>query len=473
MARLRSLALLTAVLFAAGSGRAFAHASERGHVLLLPTGYYLAGGVAAVVASFLALTLVPAGFLDKVARRRLWLFSLPVNARAVVSLLSFLFFAALVLAGFIGSRDPLSNPLPLFVWTLLWVGLTLVSGLIGNVWHWINPWYGPWRLVLALSGGAGKRLPLLRLPRALGQWPAVATLAAFAWFELVDPAPDDPTRLAAIVSIYWLSTFAGILLFGYGSWTLRVDFLSHFFAVISHLSIVGTRSDGDRRHLFLRLPGARAADASPRPPGGVAFLLLSLASVSFDGFMRTFTWLGWIGVNPLEFPGRTALILPDTIGLIGMFLVLSAVFLSAVFLGERIVGGRDTARAASLLIWSIVPISLAYHFAHYLSALLVNGQYFWVALSDPFGRGWNWLGAAHDHIHAGVVLGAEAAWMLWNVQAFAIILGHVLAVAIAHLIAFRMHGSSRKATLSQVPLALLMVGYTLFGLWLLSTPSAG
>jgi hypothetical protein len=125
------------------------------------------------------------------------------------------------------------------------------------------------------------------------------------------------------------------------------------------------------------------------------------------------------------------------------------------------------------LIWSIVPIALAYHFAHYLSALLVNGQYFWVALSDPFSRGWNWLGAAHHHVHAGIVLGAEAAWTSWNLQAFAIIVGHVLAVAIAHLIAFRMHGSSRKATLSQIPLAVLMVAYTLFGLWLLSTPSAG
>src|SRR5690606_29392486 len=133
--------------------------------------------------------------------------ALPVNARAIVSLLSFLFFAALALAGFIGSRDPLSNPLPLFVWTIMWVGLTLVSGVIGNVWNWINPWYGPWRLMLRLCGGTGRKLPLLRLPRAVGRQPAVAMLLAFAWFELVDPAPDDPTRLAAIVSIYWVFTF--------------------------------------------------------------------------------------------------------------------------------------------------------------------------------------------------------------------------------------------------------------------------
>ena len=52
----------------------------------------------------------------------------------------------LVAAGLLGSRDPLSNPLPLTVWTLLWVGLTLVQGVLGNLWEWINPWLGPYWL---------------------------------------------------------------------------------------------------------------------------------------------------------------------------------------------------------------------------------------------------------------------------------------------------------------------------------------
>ena len=69
---------------------------------------------------------------------------------------------ALVAAGFLGSRDPLSNPLPLTVWTLLWVGLTLVQGIFGNLWAWINPWYGPYWLARRL----GLPSPLLRLPRA-------------------------------------------------------------------------------------------------------------------------------------------------------------------------------------------------------------------------------------------------------------------------------------------------------------------
>ncbi|TJV08141.1 MAG: hypothetical protein E5Y16_38860, partial [Mesorhizobium sp.] len=54
---------------------AFAHASDRGHVLLLPTGYYVAGGALAVAASFLVLALLPSDFPDRFWRRRLPLFA--------------------------------------------------------------------------------------------------------------------------------------------------------------------------------------------------------------------------------------------------------------------------------------------------------------------------------------------------------------------------------------------------------------
>ena len=103
-----------------------------------------------------------------------------------------------------GSRDPLSNPLPLTVWTLLWVGLTLVQGVLGNLWAWINPWYGPAWLARRL----GLSTPMLRLPRSVGCWPAVILFAGFAWFELIDPAPDDPSRLAAIVLAYAAANLA-------------------------------------------------------------------------------------------------------------------------------------------------------------------------------------------------------------------------------------------------------------------------
>jgi hypothetical protein len=92
-------------------------------------------------------------------------------------------------------------------------------------------------------------------------------------------------------------------------------------------------------------------------------------------------------------------------------------------------------------------------------------------MSDPFALGWNLFGTANMQVGAGVVMGSEAAWTIWNLQAGAIILGHVMAVVIAHMLAHRLHPEPRRAALAELPLTVLMIGYTVFGLWLLSTPT--
>ncbi len=464
--RIAKIAALPALLAAFMPGEALAHASERGHVLLLPTGYYSIGGALAVAASFLVLALVPPRLLTGIWSKELVLFPLRAEAKIVTSLLSFLFFAILVAAGFWGSRDPLSNPLPLTIWTLLWVAMALVQGLLGDAWAWLNPWYGPCRLVARFRRNDAP----LALPQRLGMWPAVVLLLAFAWFELVYPAPDDPERLARAAGPYWLATFIAMLVFGHEQWSRRGEFLSVFFRVLSHFALLGR---DERGRLTLRWPGARLLETGPLPKSGVAFVLLALSSVSFDGLTHTFFWMGILGVNPLDFPGRTAVMAPNTIGLLASFAVLGAVFMLAVRLGDALAGqtGRDD--SAGLLVWSIVPIALAYHLAHYLAAMMVDSQYALVALSDPFALGWNLFGTAHLHVEAAITSGAGAAWVLWNIQAGAIVAGHVLAVLVAHALACRLYGDARRATFSQLPLTLLMIGYTVFGLWLLATPSAG
>lgn len=447
------------------SGPALAHAADRGFVMLLPTGYYVAGGAAAVGASFLVLALVPPAPLDRLARMRIALLRIPFDGRALTSLLSFATVCALLFAGVAGSRDPLSNPLPLVFWTVWWVGLTLAVGVFGNLWRWLEPWYGPYRAISAVV----PRLAPSVLPARIGYLPAIILFLAFAWFELVYPSPDDPYRLAFVLAGYWLFNFAGMLVFGHTAWASRVECFSVFFSMIARLSPFERGTDG---LLSLRMPGAKAADSEPLPLSGALFLLLALSTVSYDGLMRTFAWLGLIGVNPLEFPGRSAIMAENTLGLLAAFAVLSGLFLASVRLGEALAGRRDGMReAAGALVWSILPIALAYHFSHYLVSLVLNGQYALAAISDPLSRGWNLFGTAGYHVVAGATAGAQSAWVVWNLQAAAIIGGHVLAVAMAHVTAFRLHRDRRRAALAGLPLAVLMVGYTVFGLWLLSTPT--
>ncbi len=465
-----SRAFLTGVALCAAAGEALAHASERGHVLLLPTDYYLFGGMLSVALSFLVLVFLPVHGVERLSARRVALFPMPLDGRALVSTLSFLALAGLVFAGFYGSRDPLSNPLPLVIWTLLWVGVTIVQGVLGNVWDWINPWYGPWRMLV--RAGVPKD-GFWRLPAWPGMWPAFVTLFGFAWFELVYLAPSDPERLAIAVSLYWGFTFAGMVLFGHERWSGRVEFLSLFFTMLSRLSFFALEAGDRGRRLVIGLPGYKLGEAAALPLSGIAFLLLALSSVSFDGLTHTFFWLDLIGINPLEFPGRSAVVGANSLGLALMFVLLFSAFMGAVWLGCRFVGEADVVKTGGLLAWSIIPIALAYHFSHYLVGFTINSQYALAALSDPLMQGWNLFGTAGMHVQAGATLGARSAWLIWNAQAVAIIGGHVLAVVLSHLIAYRHFGSARVATISQIPLAALMVGYTVFGLWLLSAPTVG
>lgn len=465
-------ALMTAALFVLlWPAAALAHAGDRAHIMILPTGYYLVGGAVAVALSFILLALVPPGPLERQVDRRLGELALPVWLRLAGSITCLLLVLGLLYVGFVGSRDPLSNPLPLMVWTVFWIGLTLVQGVFGNLWWWISPLYAPWRLVVALRGS---RRPVAALPQGLGYWPAIALFVGFAWFELVYPAPDDPERLAWVLGAYLAFNVVAVVIFGYENWMKRGECLSVFLGMISRMGVIeATDPEGGRRRVRLCWPGAKLAAAPPLPLSGAAFLLLALSTVSFDGLLLTFFWLSTIGINPLEFPGRTDVMAANTLGLFAMFGLLAGAFFTSIWIGEKLVGSRRPfPEVAGRLVWSIIPISLVYHFAHYLSALLVEGQYALAALSDPLMRGWDLFGTAGMHVQAGLVLGARATWMFWNIQAGAIVLGHLIAIAMSHVIAYRIHGDARDAAMSQIALALLMVFYTAFGLWLLSSPTA-
>jgi hypothetical protein len=455
------IALCALGFLSATTSPALAHTSERAFILLLPTGYYLLGGAVAVAASFAILLALPG---ERVMR---WGGARMVQAQGRepretgISLASFAILVVLLISAYLGSRDPLSNPLPLTVWTLWWIGLTLVHALFGNLWRFLNPWVGPFRLL------AWRKPPL---PYRLGYWPAILGMLVFAWFELISLAPDDPAILARAVIVYSIVTWVGMALFGEVAWLARGEAFSVFFALIARVAPL-QYEDG---RLTLGLPGRALAGLPPLPPSGVLFVLLTLATVSFDGLSKTFGWLALNGINPLEFPGRSAVTGSSSAGLVALWLVLAAAFLACLWIGRALAAlpGSFWPQAGALAT-SILPISVGYQFAHYLTALLVNGQYATIALTDPFARGWF---ASDDRMHGvttSFLSNHASVTVIWNLQAAGIVVGHVVAVLVAHHISLRRDPGRRAALLSQLPLAVLMVAYTLFGLWLLSTPAAG
>ena len=454
-----------------------AHTGARAHILLLPTDLYLAGGVLVVAVSFLLMALVPAAGLGRIEAWRWRLGRLPQDLGIVPSLATLALLAALLVAGYGGSRDPLDNPLPLTVWSLWWVGFTFLTALVGNLWAVLNPWRGLYYLAVALPLVQRWRArPPLAYPDWLAAWPALLWLLAFAWFELIYPAPQDPAVLADAVLLYGLATLAGMLLFGEQAWLRHGEVFSLFFRLVSWLAIFYREDDGasaGRRGLWITLPGLKLLRVPPLSPSGVAFVLLALAAVSFDGLSWTFWWLDLAGFNPLEYPGRTDLMGANTLGLLGLFGILAAAYVGAVLLGAALAGTGTGQEGIGRLVISIVPIAFGYHFAHYLPEFLVEAQYALRALADPFALGWNLLGGRDLHVTASLLSDHHAVEAIWKVQVAVIVGAHVAAVAVAHLLALRQDGALRRVLLNQAPLTLLMVSYTLFGLWLLASPVAG
>jgi hypothetical protein len=129
-------------------------------------------------------------------------------------------------------------------------------------------------------------------------------------------------------------------------------------------------------------------------------------------------------------------------------------------------------RLVALFALPLVPIACGYHFAHYLPVFLVDVQHAVRAASDPFARGWNLLGTRDWPVVASFLSDPARVYAIWHSQVAIIVAAHVAGVVIGHALALRLAGRTRAAA-SQLPMLVLMIGYTLLGLWLLSTPAVG
>ncbi|MDT8857587.1 hypothetical protein RNZ50_21595 [Paracoccaceae bacterium Fryx2] len=432
-------------------GAAFACALPPSVVMTLPTGFYMTGAAltVALTAALGALShrlpvMQPRLLLD----RRVWL---PVN---LTSYAAFLCFFGLVLVGHLGSRDPMHNLMTLVIWTVVWVALPLGSMLFGNLWRAVNPWTAPVRLVRALLGRRGG-VGLARL----GHGPAVAGLLAFAWFLIVSLSPDDPLVLAQVALAYWLGIFVLAVLEG-EDWLEQGEFLTVYMGFIARIAPLWLEIDGRRARLYAGWPGTQVLAMPPLTPSAVAFVMLALAALTFDGLRETFWWLGLVGENPLEFSGRSAVMGVNTAGLLAAWALTAAAILGALRLG-RLAGAALPTGPVSL---SFLAIAAGYHGAHYLVTLLTSGQYTLAALNDPLFRGDAWLGLAPFYVSFGFLSNARMMTLVWNLQFAAILGAHVLAV----LLALRLGG--RVRAVAHLPMTALMIGYTVLGLWLLSSP---
>ncbi len=391
-----------------------------------------------------------------------WLL-LSTALRVVAGTGSFALFAFLWLGALIGKNSSGVNFTPTFVYVYFWVGMVLVVVLLGNVWSMLSPW----RAAAEGTGWIMRRLGLhgraaFEYPEWLGRWPAAVLLLSFVTMELTYVDPSDPHALALAIAIYSGITWFGAASFGADAWFRNGDGFSVYFQLLSRISPLGRREDGQ---LVVRVPFSGLSISDPTP-GTIAFVAVMLGSTFFDGFSRTSIWQNRyydLQVHYLDNPTLADLLgqLMSVGGLILCVAFVGTAFRLAVAGTESIAGRRGLSQE---FIDSLVPIALVYVIAHYFSLLLYQGEVGYRLLSDPWGRGWDLFGT-HGFQPNFTFLTPHT---IWYVQVAALVTGHIAGLAVAHDRAVGLFRTPRMALWTQYPMLVLMVLFTVGGLWVLS-----
>jgi hypothetical protein len=387
--------------------------------------------------------------------------------RVVLGALSFSLLVLVFLAALLGEPSQGANLAPTFVFVIFWVGMVPLVVVLGDVWRVLNPWRAVADAVAWLAGQSGVSWePLARYPERLGRWPAAALLFAFTAYELAYLDASEPRSLALAILIYSWITWVGAAVFGREAWFENCEAFTAYFGFLSRIAPFGVRERERRRELVLR-PPLKALTTWDVKPGTLAVVAVMLGSVAFDGFSRTATWqnrLFDIEAELISSPGLSDLAV-TAVNILGLTV---AVLLVAGFFLLAVAGARAVAHANRPLVaafaYSLVPIALAYALAHYISLLINQGQFAIPLASDPFGWGWDVLGTADFSPN----LTALTPNMIWYTQVAVLVVGHVLGLVLAHDRAVALFSSARTAIRTQYAFLVLMVLYTVAGLWLLS-----
>jgi hypothetical protein len=439
--------------------------------LPVPGWLFLVGGATVLVVSFVALAALWTKPKLEVGAGRplpegLQRFLLSPYLRVVVSGLSLALFVVIWTAAAFGSERASANLAPTFIYITFWVGMVVVTILLGNVWSVLDPWRAAADAVAWCARKGGWSRATRPYPTSLGLWPAVLLLFSFVALELVYTDQSEPRMLAIAIGVYSAATWTGMVIFGREDWRENGDGFAVYFGFISRVALFGNRRDEDgRTELILRRPLSELARVEARP-GAVAFLAVMLGSVAFDGLSRSSWWFERLYNIEIKFSdpesAERAVMLLNLSALFLAVVIVATVYTASVKVAEGVVGQRAAFRG--IFVGSLIPIAIVYALSHYLSLLLVSGQFVIPLLSDPYALGWNVLGTAGFKPNLTFLKPNTT----WYAQVTVLVVGHVLALIVAHDRAVALSPSPKVALRTQYAMLTLMVIYTVCGMWLLS-----
>jgi hypothetical protein len=294
-------------------------------------------------------------------------------------------------------------------------------------------------------------------------WPAVVAFVSFTWLELVSPSSSDRRSLAIAAIVYSVYALIAVRTYGIAAGLASFEAFENYNGIISRISPLSwstrTRaedeSSAEPRYGLAYRGWLRGLPVMAHRPGLTAFIVAMIGTVTYDGLSGTEWWADAFGATSRQTWFGTIAIVAIVLGIGLLYLAASGV---AARIGSR---GHSTRSVAISFAHTLVPIALAYAFAHYFTLILFEGQLLLHAASDPFGLGWDLFGTVTWRVE--FFLSPET---IWYVQVATILVGHVVGILLAHDRALFEFGDS--ATQTQYAMLMLMVILTSLGLFILA-----
>lgn len=385
----------------------------------------------------------------------------PFTASLLRTTVQWLFVAAFILAiatGLVGKQAQAENFATVFVWAIWLKGVAIIAALIGSPWRVLSPWRAIYDGLVRVEG---EPIALFdRYPNRLGIWPALG--GYLLWIGIIENltiVPRSPSATALLLVIYASIMIAGGITFG-PQWFRQADALAVLYRLFERVAPFGiTRTDTGGYHIRVRPPW-RAAAQPVRRLAVTAFVIAAVYTVSFDGFTSTpeFQSLLFTIRNSFDIGLSVSIILYLT-----GFVIFIKVFIAIIGIVQRVAGRSLSEWQTATLAFAptILPIAVAYEIAHNYSFVVAS-------ISQLPTTLWPFIGSGQAPTIDLLV------WLTlpvyWGSQVLLIVAGHLVAVVAAHSVAVARYETAQAARRAHIPLVVLMIGYTMLSLWIISRP---
>ncbi|SEL72532.1 hypothetical protein [Haloferax larsenii] len=352
-----------------------------------------------------------------------------------------------VAVGLFGPKTAIANLGVLLVWVGWWAGFTMQTYLVVDVWPLVNPTRTLGTVVRSLGRG-----PTRTIPEAVGSWPSVVGLLALVWVEVVSPLSANPRALAVVVLGYSVVTVAGAVAFG-DAWFDHVDPVSRVFRLYGLLAPIQRTDDG----LSVSFPGAGLARVeTAMDTDDVAFVIALLWVTTYDGLVSTVAW-GRVLDALVPVPSWVV----NLVGVVAGFLVFFVVYRRAADSARKTAETYVTGDfIAGWFAPALVPIAAGYHLAHFAGYVVGLAPALATVAFDPFSP------------PANITVLAIPEWF-GSLQLVFVVLGHLLAVWVAHTRSFDVFPGRLQPLRSQYPFVVVTICYTASSLWVVAQPTLG